>query len=579
MSRISRRTFFRYATQTAAAATFSQFLVGEAVAQQNAAGKYANAFRALDAFIERYMREMNSPGMTLSIADKSGVVRVATYGFSDIEAKDRVQADQLFQIGSITKSFAALVLLQLADEKKIDLQRPVMEYLPWLPIAPKWPFSAHHLLTHSAGLPGIGPLYLSDPAMKYEQGHEPGKAFHYCNTGFDIVGQLIEKADGRPWAEAVRERIFKPLGMNATSATIDNDMRWRSAKNYSPFRDDAPYPRSGKLAQAANIIFEKASGSIASTPEDMGRYMHALVNGGVKIASPQAFAAFSAPHILAEEFGPKAQYGYGIAVDTLDAHKVLRHTGGMVSFMSAMQIDLDGGLGAFASINAQQGYRPNPVAQYALKLMRATAEGKKLPDPPEANDPMEVKNAADYVGEYTAPDGEKVSITSTALGLQMEWRRNGYELQPTGGDNFLPLRAYVFEPTAPRDSVFLVTFSRADKNDPKSPVVEIGYGPFWYTNTKYSGPRTFSAPAAYEQYVGHYRNDEPWTGSTRVVLRKGKLWLDGVVPLEQDAQAPNLFHFRDEPTNPEVVRFLHVVNGKAQMIKISGTDLWRMAAR
>jgi len=572
MSKISRRTFFRYASQTAAAVTVSHFIVAEAFAQQSTPGKYAAAFRALDAFVERYMREMNAPGMTLALSDKSDVVRVATYGFSDVELKDRVRPDQLFQIGSITKSFAALVMLQLADEKKIDLDRPVMEYLPWLPITPKWPFTSHHLLTHSAGLPGIGPLYLSDPAMKYEQGHEPGKAFHYCNTGFVILGELIGKLDGRPWPESVRERIFKPLGMNATSATIDNEIRARTAKNYSPFRDDAPYPRYGLLAQAPNFIFEGASGSIASTPEDMGRYMHALVNGGAQIASPQGFARFTTPHILAEEFGPKAQYGYGIAVDTLDGHKVVRHTGGMVSFMSAMQVDLDGGFGAFASINAQQGYRPNPVTQYALKLMRATAERAKLPDPPQTSDPMRVKNAAEYAGVFASADGGRMIVTLQEGRLLLDNMGQSFELQQgSGADQFIALGKV---PT-----YFPVIFGRARAEDPKSQVVEVAYGPHWYTNEKYSGPREFTVPAAYEQFTGHYRNDEPWTGSTRVVLRKGKLWLDGAMPLEQDEQVSNLFHFRDELTNPEVVRFLHVVDGKAQMIKISGTDLWRVAAR
>jgi hypothetical protein len=147
-----------------------------------------------------------------------------------------------------------------------------------------------------------------------------------------------------------------------------------------------------------------------------------------------------------------------------------------------------------------------------------------------------------------------------------------FELQQGGGaDQFIALGKV---PT-----YFPVVFGRAQADDPKSPVVEVAYGPHWYTNEKYSGPREFTVPAAYEQFTGHYRNDEPWTGSTRVVLRKGKLWLDGAMPLEHDEQVSNLFHFRDEPTNPEVVRFLHVVDGKAQMIKISGTDLWRVAAR
>jgi CubicO group peptidase (beta-lactamase class C family) len=577
MSKISRRTFFRYASQTAAAATVSQFLVAEAFAQQKSNAKYEAAFRALDAYVERYMREMNSPGMTVAIADKAGVARVATYGFSDVELKDRVRPEQLFHIGSITKSFAAFVILQLADEKKIDLQRPVMEYLPWLPIAPKWPFTAHHLLTHSAGLPSIGELFLTDPAMKYEQGFEPGKAFHYCNMGYGILGALIEKFDGRPWGESVRERVFKPLGMASSFGMIDNEIRARTAKNYSPFRDDVPYPRYGLLAQAANFIYERASGSIASTPEDMGRYMRAIINqgaigGGAKIASPQGFALFGTPHILAEEFGPKVHYGYGIAVDSLDGHKVLRHTGGMVSFMSAMQIDIDGGFGAFASINAQQGYRPNPVAQYALKLMRASVESKQLPAAPEPNDPMRIKNAADYVGEYTGTEGQKLVVVMREGRLIADDMGYSFELQQTGTpDQFIALGKV---PT-----YFPLVFGRAKQDDAKSPVVEAAYGPHWYTNAKYSGPRQFTAPDPYQQYVGHYRNDEPWTASTRVVLRKGKLWLDGVLPLEQDEQVPNLFHFRDEPTNPEVVRFLHVVDGKAQMIKISGTDLWRMAAR
>jgi hypothetical protein len=147
-----------------------------------------------------------------------------------------------------------------------------------------------------------------------------------------------------------------------------------------------------------------------------------------------------------------------------------------------------------------------------------------------------------------------------------------FEMQRAGApDQFILL--------SQNPTYFPLVFNRQKEDDPKSPVVEAAYGPHWYTNAKYTGPREFPAPAVYQQYVGHYRNDEPWTASTRVVLRKGKLWLDGVLPLEQDASVPNLFHFRDEPTNPEVVRFLHVVDGKAQMIKISGVDLWRMAAR
>ena len=139
----------------------------------------------------------------------------------------------------------------------------------------------------------------------------------------------------------------------------------------------------------------------------MTLYMQMLLNQGqapkARIISPDSFALMSKLWIKAAEFGPTASYGYGIAVDTLDGHKILRHTGGMASFMSALFLDLDAGAGAFSSINAQQGYRPTPVSQYAVQLMSAAAANKPAPAAPEITDPNAVKNAADYVGTYTSP--------------------------------------------------------------------------------------------------------------------------------------------------------------------------------
>jgi CubicO group peptidase (beta-lactamase class C family) len=565
MPLITRRSFLSTAARVGAAATVSKFIIVEAAAQQ-ANARYAPVFSALDQYVERYMREMNAPGLTLSIADKDGVVRVATYGFSDVERKDRVRPEQLFQIGSITKSFAALILLQLVDEKKLDLHRAVIEYLPWLPFDQKWPITTHHLLTHTSGLPANAPIFTTDPSAKHQQGFEPGKAFHYSNLAFDSLGQLIEKLDGRPWSVAVRERILKPLSMYATEPVINNDIRPRTAKNYVPFRDDVPYPRYGVLAEAPNILAEFAAGSIASTPEDMARYMHAIINR--RLISEESFKLFSTPHILAEEFGPKVHYGYGIAVDTLDGHKLLRHTGGMVSFMSAMQIDIESGIGAFASINAQQGYRPNPVAQYALKLMRAANENRPFPLPPEANDPIGIKNSAEYVGEYNASDGSKLIVRMLDGRLRANFEGQDVELQNFGADTFLPL--------SNKESCFLLTFSRANEKDPKAEVIEAGYGPKAYFAPHYTGPRVFPAMPAYEVLAGHYYTENPWMGSTRIVLRKGKLWVDGIIPLEQSATDRNLFHLRDEPTSPETIRFLHFVDGRPQMIKFSGVDLWRV---
>ena len=340
-----------------------------------------------DGFISDYMKAMNAPGLTLGLANTGGTVRAAAFGFSDLEAKTPLTAEHMFEIGSITKSFVALTLLQLREEGKLDLNRPILEYLPWLPIQANYGvITAHHLLTHSSGLPDSLGIFNTDPQARLIQGFKPGEHFHYCNAGFQILGYLVQKLDQRPWSESVKARIFEPLGMKSSSAVITNETRARRAQSYVPFFDDLTYERHGRLAPAGNLVFDNAAGSVTSTPGDMALYVQMLLRKGQgpdkRIVSEESFGLFTHPYIAAKEFSPTAFYGYGIAVDKLDGRTILRHTGGMASFMSALMADLDGGVGAFASINAQLGYRPNPVAQFAIETMYAREQQKPAPSPP-----------------------------------------------------------------------------------------------------------------------------------------------------------------------------------------------------
>src|SRR6185436_16415573 len=154
----------------------------------------------------------------------------------------------------------------------------------------------------------------------------------------------------------------------------DGAARRREPRSYNAWLDDRPFVPGAPLKPAPPLIMDNAAGCITSTPHDMGLYIQMLANRGMaraRVLSDRSFELMTAPHIKADAIGPGVSYGYGLMIDSLDGHKVVRHTGGMVSFASAMQIDVDEGVGAFASINAMQGYRPNPVAQYALTLMRA----------------------------------------------------------------------------------------------------------------------------------------------------------------------------------------------------------------
>lgn len=569
---LSRREMLLHAGLATAATVAGRFAVADSATTPKSP-EDDRLFARLDEFVAQYMREMYSPGMTLVLADRNGVRRVANYGFGDLEHRAPVGADELFEIGSISKSCLALCLLQLHDEGKLDLHKPVVEYVPWFRIDSAFaPITTHHLLTHGSGLPGNTPVLPSDPTTRHRAAYAPGANFHYSNTAFQLLGDLAWTLDGRELPELLRKRVFEPLGMTQTEPVITLDIRDKLVKNYAAFRNDRPGTRDARLCEAQGLAMSNAAGSIASTAKDMGAYLRMIANGGAgpkgRLVSKQAFSLFSTAHIEAKEFGPTASYGYGIAVDKLDGHAVVRHTGGMVSFMSSILVDLDNGLGAFASVNAQQGYRPTAVTQFAVQLMQAQGTKKPLPNSPPPNPALRVTNAADYVGTYQQSSGAQLQIQQEGEKLFLSRANGRFPLQPAGAPD-------MFVVADDGKSQFPLLFARANAKDANSAVVELSWGGEWYTTSRYAGPKQFNAPKEWQSYVGHYRNENPWVGSLRVVLRKGRLWVDGVTPLELDGDR---FSLRDEPHNPEWIQFGEIINGRCQRLKFSGEDLWRVVA-
>lgn len=509
-----------------------------------------------DTFVERYLREMNAPGMTLVIADRNGPIRVATYGFADLERKEPVRPEHLFQIGSISKSFVGAALLQLRDEGKIDLHAPVTKYLPWLRIEPAGVISTHHLLTHSSGLPSWAPVFPTDPGAKHIAGFTPGTNFWYCNAGYAMLGLLIETLDGRPYPDAIRARIFEPLGMKSSIGYIAHDSRARAANSYIPFAADRPYPRTGRVADAPQITMDNAAGSILSTPADMALYLRMILNRGKGVLSEGSFNDWVKGYVPTDPSAAES-YGYGWFTGKLDEHAMIRHTGGMVSFMSAMHVDLDDGIGAFASINAQLGYRPNPVSTYAIRTTRAMKAGKPMPEPPPPNPPARIPNADKLAGAYTSAEGDRIEFVVEGEGLVLVRGGKRYPVESAGG---LPI---VRDPE-------LDGFGFHFETEKDAPASSVGHGArLWMRD-----PKPYSHPEAWNAFTGHYHSESPWVGSTRVVARAGKLWLDGTTPLRQvDAIT---FRIAEPEHCPEWIQFLDVVNGKSRHVKISGYDLWRV---
>lgn len=524
------------------------------------------AFARLDEYIARHMRETGAPGMTLALANRDGLIRASSYGFADTKAGLRVENETMFEIGSISKSFVGLAVVQLKEEGKLDFNKPITEYLPWLRINTKFdPITTHHLLTHSAGLPGA-PLLHDALFGELWTAYAPGKRFLYSNTGYNILGFLIEAVDKRPFADAMRERVLAPLGMTASRSTITNDIRKYMAVGYEPLNEGRPFPLHGTLAEAQWLEVDIAAGSIASTPADMAKYMRMLLNRGAlpkgRLISEEAFKLFTKSEIDSPYRGEPAGYCYGLWISDIEGHKRLRHTGGMVAFGSSIDVDLTGGVGAFASVNANlRGYRPVAVTKYAVELLNASQDKKKLPDAPAAPAPPdEIKNAAEYAGEYTSPNGKKLVLSAEGQKLVLTHAGRRITLERASGDRFIVKH--------PDFETYLLGFVRDNRL-----VTEAYHGAEWYAGERYTGPRTFEMHKDWEGFAGHYFNDSPWYGDARVVYRKGRLYMDGVQPLVE--RGDGKFGMGD-PEAPDFVAFESIVDGRAMRLNFSGIPFRRM---
>jgi CubicO group peptidase (beta-lactamase class C family) len=538
-------------------------------AAQATPDRFQAAYQRLDEYIARHMSEVGAPGMTLALANRNGLLRTSQYGFADVKAGVRVSPETLFEIGSISKSFVAMAVLQLAEEGKLDLHKPVTSYLPWLKIESKYaPFTTHHLLSHTSGLSGV-PLLMRVAATALRAGFEPGSRWVYSNIGYVLLGFLLEAIDKKPFVEVMRQRVFNPLGMNASVPVISNEIRERVAVGYGPLQPDRPFPVRGKLGEAPWIEVPEAAGSIAATASDMGNYLQMLLNHGAgakgRVLSEKAFELLTKPVIKSAFRGEDASYAYGLWVSDANGHTLLRHTGGMVAFSSAMYADVTEGYAAFASVNAARlpgGYRPIAVTRYALALLSAASRGLELPaPPPPPASPTVIKNAADYAGTFTSPDGGKLVLTSENEQLVLQHGGSRIVLEQAGRDLFLVKH--------PDFALFTLSFARE-----KDVVVEAFHGANWWTNERYSGARKFEYPRDWNAYTGHFHSDSPWYGSTRIVIRKGELLVGGDSPLAP--LEPGVFRPADDPSDADRVTFDTIVDGQAMRMNYSGIEFFRM---
>jgi CubicO group peptidase (beta-lactamase class C family) len=533
------------------------------------------AFERLDAFIEHQMQALSYPGLAIGVTDHQRLLFVGNYGWAHCEIRQPITPETLFQIGSISKSFTSIVLLQLQEQGFLSIDDSVKRYLPWFEIQSDFdPITLRHLMSHTAGIirgaDATQSAFTETWNLRDTRATAPpGEIFHYSNSGYKILGLVLQFILQQGMADIFTERILSPLGMNSTKAVISNLVRSLLAVGYEPFFDDRPLPSRGKLTPATWFETDTADGSISSNAVDMCCYLRMLLNRGGDLLSSESFDQLTQALISTRDELHGEQYGLGLCVHPMDGHQIIGHSGGMVGYTADLLADMDAGLGVIVLINGPQD--PSKISHYALGLVRAALEGRELPKFPSV-DPYQVANGEAYAGHYRSDDKE-FTITAQGEHLYMEFEGDIVCLESRSLDRFLVPHPFF--------DLFLLRFARESNPEDKvnAQKFEAFHGADWYVHPRYRGERSFVIPPEWDMYTGHYRAYNPWLTNFRVLIQKNSLVI--IHPTENVEEplcqiGPNDFRVGTDPRSPEFIHFGRFIDGKAQHANYSGGGYCRI---
>jgi CubicO group peptidase (beta-lactamase class C family) len=304
-----------------------------------AAALLAGGARAdrVDDVLRREMEAQHIPGATLVVVRNGKAVDTRAYGKVDLERGVKARPEHLFEIGSITKQFTATGILMLRDAGKLSLDDAVSKYLPDLPEA--WrPVTLYQLLTHTSGVPNITeqPAFRWDRDYTFAEGvalladkpldFAPGSQWKYSNTGYILLGKVIEAASGQSYAGFIRDRIFKPLGMDAS--------RMADPREIVPDRA-LGYAWDGGTLWNAPLLHAIAggAGAILSNLRDLAKWDAAL--DSERLLKKETLEQMWTPAHLTG--GGTANYGFGWAIGTRNGHRVVDHAGGTPGFSTMIR--------------------------------------------------------------------------------------------------------------------------------------------------------------------------------------------------------------------------------------------------
>ncbi|MFF2158218.1 serine hydrolase [Paenibacillus chitinolyticus] len=361
-----------------------------------------------DPLFAEKMKKYNVNGSSFVVVKDGKVVLNKGYGYADKEKKIPVDKDTVFQIASVTKTFTALAALQLVDEGKMELRGDIELYLGGLKVPNKTgtPLTLFDLLTYTSGVdyPDIttyvGPEFVDQdiPTKPFLAEHmptvvrKPGEAYTYDNFAFLLAGHAVENVSGLRYDKYMQEKVFKPLGMNSTSARFTPELLARMAAHYDP--SGKPVPTEGHAPT------DGPQGSIISTAEDMSKYLiMQLQKGkydGKQLVSPKSIDLMHNYQVFSEKSMPITTVGFeGYFPELKNGHHVVLKGGNMTGHQSLIVLLPDKNTGFFMSYNNDSMMSVEVYEAFMDHYFPA----EKQPEKPTYI-PLNEKEAQQYTGMY-----------------------------------------------------------------------------------------------------------------------------------------------------------------------------------
>ncbi len=347
------------------------------------------------------------PGAAVIVTDDGKVVYSAGRGLADIAAKRQIAPNTVFRLGSITKQFSAAIMLQLVAEGKVSLDDKLSKFFPDYP-KPGADATVAQLLNHTVGvrsytgIPGWMVEANTNRAYTTEQmiaqfkdlpsPFKPGEKWDYNNSGYVLVGAVIEKVTGKPWHVNVGERIAKPLGLTT--------IRYGVLEGETPHMATGYTQKDGKTvpAQKIHMSVPHAAGALIGSVEDLAKWNAALHHG--KIIPGELYARMIAPTAMPD--GSTQDYGFGIAPREVRSRKALGHGGGIFGFSTDSIYLPKEDLFVAVFTNSD-----SPMVAPGTVMLQLAAMAIDDPFPTFKKAALDPKAVEPWIGLYKIKDGER----------------------------------------------------------------------------------------------------------------------------------------------------------------------------